>query len=392
VRNDRHTTPRRGTRFAAGALCALAALGVTACGSSGGGSTATTKSMTVPAKSGALKPFDPDAPAGPATGLPKRVAWANTSSAEFFLALGSAIEQASKAQGCDYVTAVADNDAQKNVDQINQFSARGIGALVIQPLDPAAQAPVMQKAIDKGVGVMGLITSPTTMVAVTDQYAVGLAQGKAAAAYVTAHLGGKAQVHVFNEDSLGPPLVARHKGMLDGLKTGGAGVEVVSDVEAKKLTNEGGFQTMNTVIQAHPDVKVVIGADTEVIGALRALEQSGKQTKDMYLSGINGDQQALDLIKKGGPYRASFGFAWPVLGYAIGSYSCDWIAGKSIPRALVVPAVPLDSAEAIAKYDADMKDAAASFADPATYATYIEPRGNISYATRQDYWKQTYTP
>jgi ribose transport system substrate-binding protein len=377
---------------AMGAGCVLAGGLLTACGSSNNTSTASSKSQTVSAAKAGLGPFDPNAKAGPPTGLPKRVAWANVSSAEFFLSLGSAIKQAAKSDGCDYVTAVADNDAAKNVDQMNQFIARGIGAMVVQPLDPASQTPVMQHAIDTGVGVMGLITSPTTMVAVTDQYGVGYAQGKAAADYIKAHLGGKAQAQVFNEDSLGPPLKLRHKGVLDGLRTAGAGVQVVSDVEAKKLTTDGGFTTMNTVIQAHPDIKVVLGVDTEVIGALRALQQSGKATDDMYLSGINGDQQALDLIAKGGPYKASWAFAWPVLGYTIGKYSCDWIAGKSIPRALVVPAVSLDSPEAIKAYDADMARPAAIFADPTLFHKYITPKGNISYQTRKAYWKQTYTP
>ena len=390
--------PRRPPRRVAlrvgtvGVACVLTGGLLTACGSSDSTSGAASPTKTVSAKQAGLGPFDPNAKAGPATGLPKRVAWANVSNAEFFLSLGSAIKQAAQSDGCDYVTAIADNDAAKNVDQMNQFIARGIGAMVVQPLDPASQTPVMQQALGKGIGVMGLITSPTTMVAVTDQYAVGLAQGKAAAAYVTAHLGGKAQVQVFNEDSLGPPLKERHKGVLDGLKTGGAGIQVVSDVEAKQLTNDGGFDTMNTVIQAHPDIKVVLGVDTEVIGAYRALQQSGKATNDMYLSGINGDQQALDLIAKGGPYKASWAFAWPVLGYTMGKYSCDWIDGKSIPRALVVPAVALNSPAAIKTYDDDMAKPAAIFADPTQFHKYITPKGNISYQTKGDFWKQTYTP
>jgi ribose transport system substrate-binding protein len=393
VKNQRSLSRRATLRLGTiGAGFALAGGLLAACGSSDDTSTAASKVQTVSAAKAGLAPFDPNAKAGPPTGLPKRVAWANVSNAEFFLSLGSAIKDAAKTAGCDYVTAVADNDAAKNVDQMNQFIARGIGAMVVQPLDPASQTPVMQSAIDKGVGVMGLITSPTTMVAVTDQYGVGLAQGKAAAAYIKAKLGGKAQVQVFNEDSLGPPLKQRHKGVLDGLKTGGAGVEVVSDIEAKKLTNDGGFQTMNTVIQAHPDIKVVLGVDTEVIGAYRALQQAGKATDDMYLSGINGDQQALDLIAKGGPYKASWAFAWPVLGYTIGKYSCDWINGKSIPRALVVPAVPLDSAAAISTYDADMKQPAAIFADDTSFHKYITPKGNISFQTKTNFWKQTYTP
>lgn len=339
-----------------------------------------------------LAAYDPNAKAGPETGLDKRVAWANTSSAEFFLSLGDAIDEGAKAEGCEYTTAVAEDDPQKNVEQMNQFLARGVGAMVVQPLDPASQEPVMEKALAEGVGVMGLTNAPTTMVAQTPQYKVGFEQGKAAAEYITEKLGGEAEVQVFNEDSLGPSLEERHEGVLDGLKTGGPGVKVVSDVEAKKLTIEGGFETMNTVIQAHPGIKVVLGVDTEVLGALRALEQSGKASEDMYLSGIDGEPQALEQIKKGGPYKAIWAFAWPVLGYTIGTYSCQWIAGKSIPKALVVPAVQLNSVPTIEKYEKDMSEPANVFNTAARIATYIEPLGNISYEEKENYWKEPFTP
>jgi ribose transport system substrate-binding protein len=264
--------------------------------------------------------------------------------------------------------------------------------MVVQPLDPASQTPVMEKALGEGIGVMGLTNAPTTMVAQTPQYKVGFEQGKAAAEYVTEKLGGEAEVQVFNEDSLGPSLKERHEGTLAGLETGGPGIKVVSDVEAKKLTIEGGFETMNTVIQAHPGIKVVLGVDTEVLGALRALEQSGKASEDMYLSGIDGEPQALEQIKKGGPYKASWAFAWPVLGYTMGTYSCQWIAGKSIPKALVVPAVNLDSVATIETYEKDMSEPAEVFNTPSRIKTYIEPLGNISYEEKENYWKEPFTP
>jgi ribose transport system substrate-binding protein len=406
--------PPAALRWLAAMALLVGVIALAGCGSSGGSSSSseaessTTAEETTeaaseepPAEEGEeaaeggeeeLAAYDPSVAAGPETGLDKRVAWANTSSAEFFLSLGDAIDEGAKAEGCEYTTAVAEDDAQKNVEQMTQFIARGIGAMVVQPLDPASQTPVMEKALGEGIGVMGLTNAPTTMVAQTPQYKVGFEQGKAAAEYITEKLGGEAEVQVFNEDSLGASLKERHEGVLAGLETGGPGVKVVSDVEAKKLTIEGGFETMNTVIQAHPGIKVVLGVDTEVLGALRAIEQSGKASEDMYLSGIDGEPQALEAIKKGGPYKASWAFAWPVLGYTMGTYSCQWIAGKSIPKALVVPAVNLDSTSTIEKYEKDMSEPAAVFNTPNRIATYIEPLGNISYEEKENYWKEPFTP
>jgi len=409
-------SPPGALRWLAALALLVGVIALAGCGSSGGSSSsseaessttaggeeATEAASEEPAEEEAEEPagegeeelaaYDPTVAAGPETGLDKRVAWANTSSAEFFLSLGDAIDEGAKAEGCEYTTAVAEDDAQKNVEQMNQFIARGIGAMVVQPLDPASQTPVMEKALGEGIGVMGLTNAPTTMVAQTAQYKVGFEQGKAAAEYITEELGGEAEVQVFNEDSLGPSLKERHEGVLAGLETGGPGIKVVSDIEAKKLTIEGGFETMNTVIQAHPGIKVVLGVDTEVLGALRALEQSGKAADDMYLSGIDGEPQALEQIKKGGPYKASWAFAWPVLGYTMGTYSCQWIAGKSIPKALLVPAVNLDSTATIEKYEKDMSEPAEVFSTANRIATYIEPLGNISYEEKENYWKEPFTP
>lgn len=391
--SSRLARPARARGRLLGSALALSMLALSACSNDAPAEPADAAGSGEPtASSSELAPFDPNAADAVETGLPERIAWANISDAEFFQALSDAIESAATDRGMEFVTANAGGDAQRNVQQMEQFLARGIGALVVQPLDPAAQTAVMQKAIDDGVGVFGLITSPVSSVAVTDQYDVGYTQGLAAAEYIEAELDGEAEVAYFNQDSMSPELQKRHRGVLDGLATAGDGVEVVSDTEPADLTNDAGFASMNTVIQAHPEIDVVLGGDTHVVGAYRALEQSGKLRDEMYLSGIDGDPQAIDLVKEGGAYKASIGFAWPILGYSLGQYAADWIEGKQVPRALVVPPVVLDGASAIEKYEADMTDPASVFGDEELYASYMAPMGNTSFDSRADHWTETYSP
>ena len=97
--------------------------------------------------------------------------------------------------------------------------------------------------------------------------------------------------------------------------------------------------------------------------------------------------EALDLIAQGGPYKATFAFNFPIVGYAAGAWGADWLEGRSIPALTVIKAVPLTSAEDIATYRADVADPASVFEDELT--TYLEPLGNISYATRDQYWNET---
>ncbi|MEU8270612.1 sugar ABC transporter substrate-binding protein [Sphaerisporangium sp. NPDC049002] len=328
-----------------------------------------------------LAPFQFGGAAGEKPSIPKRIAWANTSDAEFFLQITRSIELAATSRGLEFVTAIANDDSAKNIEQIETFLQRGIGALCIQPLDANAQGPLMKRAIEAGAAVLSLVTPPSTSQAVADQYKVGNTQGLAAAKYITEKLGGKANVVYFNLDTI-EVLKARHQGVLDGLKTAGPGMKIVSDVQPPALTQDGGFKAMNTILQAHPEVDVILGGDTFCLGALSALQAAGKDRPEMYLSGIDGDEQALAEIRKGGAYKASFAFAYPLMGYAWGQFAADWMEGKPIPQVMQFNAIELNSAESIDKYQADMKAVADTWKNAATYFTLL---GTIRYQERDQF-------
>lgn len=378
---------REALRVGAAGLLGLSALDLFAANPANAASQAVARSVG----RGKLAPFRPSRGKGPDTGLPRRVAWANTAAAEFFLALTAGMKEACKARNMDFVTAISGNDPAKNIEQMEGFLARGIGTLMMQPLDLATQRPVMKRALASGICVEGLITFPTTLQIAASQYTVGFTQGKAAADYAVKHLGGKAEVLYMNLDSLSPQLVIRHKGVLAGLKTGGKGIKVVSD-QGVDVSVETGFKVMSTVIQARPNIKIVLGGDSAVVGAYQALDQAGKLRDDMYLSGVDGDSQALSLVKKGGAYKASIAFAWKLMGYGLGQFGADWIEGKQIPRVMVAAPILLNSPSKVKKYEADNARPAAVFASRARYEKYLPLLGNVSYATRKLYWNKAYVP
>lgn len=332
----------------------------------------------------ALAPFKPSGAVGPRPKVAKRVAWANSADAQFFLELGASIQAAAKDRGLDYVTAIANNDSATNISQIDSFLQIGIGALCIQPIDAAAQAIVMQRAIDQGVAVLSLVTPPSTSQVVADQYAVGHAQGLAAAKWIVKNLGGKATVVIFNLNTI-QVLIARDQGCKDGLKTAGSGVTII-DIQAAQETMQSAEQTMSTLLQAHPEINVILGTagDTYAMGALAALRSARKDTSHMYISGINGDADALAEIEKGGPYKASFAFAYNLMGYAWGQYAADWIEGKSIPQVMVFKPIQLNSKAAIDTFNAAMSLSSIkkSFERTSSYMTLL---GEISYGTKSRY-------
>jgi ribose transport system substrate-binding protein len=338
-----------------------------------------------------LAPFVAKQGGGHTTGLHGAVAWASTADSEFFLALGRGMQQAAHDRGVDYVTASSGNDPGKHVDQMNGFLDKGVGAMAMQPLNPDADSLVLQRAIDKGVCAQGIITAPSTMQVVADQYRIGLEQGRAAADYVRTSLGGNAQALYFNLDTASPQLKLRHRGVLAGLKTE-PGVQVVGDLTVADISTTSGYNTMMTALGSYPDIKIVMGGDTLVVGAFNALRDSGKLDDSMFLSGVDGDREALDLIKVGGAYKLSIGFAWALMGYGLGQFGADWIEGKSVPRVLVANGVSLDSAAAVTRFESANAEPASVFRDRARYEQYLPLYGNVDFASRHTYWTSAVDP
>jgi len=71
-------------------------------------------------------------------------------------------------------------------------------------------------------------------------------------------------------------------------------------------TTENGLKSMESALQAHPDIDVVVSInDAGAYGALNALEAAGKDPKSTVIVGIDAEAQAKDLIKQGKFYRGT---------------------------------------------------------------------------------------
>jgi ribose transport system substrate-binding protein len=332
-----------------------------------------------------LGPYDPNRPAGGKPSLPAVIAWANFTNIEFFQRVTRTMQAAAKDVGLEFLTASAQGEVAKNVDQMQSFLQRGVGALATTPIDPKAQAATLQDAVDKGVCTIGNVIVPATIHDVASQYRIGYQQGESAAKYVNDRLGGEAQALFFNNDRI-PALKPKAQGMRDALKKVAPGAKVVVDSSVRADTKDEAFQTASTALQRFPDIKVVLGWDTHVLGALAAFRSAGKLEDSMYFSGVDGEQEAIDEIKKGGAYKASY--AWPMepLAYAWTKYAADWLQGRSIPKVIGLDVIELRSPDVIDQFLQDMADAKHTYLKLPSL-TYL---GNISYDTRQEYARELY--
>ncbi len=318
----------------------------------------------------------------PPPGLRPVLVFAQDNERQFMQGVGRGLALAARDRGLTYRVDLADNDAGKMVRQIDELGNQGVGAVVVAPVDPPSLAPGLQRLILNGTYVGAVVPPPAITLLNAPQYLTGKALGDAAAAYIREKLAGKAKVVLLTHDSL-QFLSPRFTAMRDSLKDM-PDVEIVADISPLTVDEKGGYATMQTILLAHPNVDIVLGADTVVLGALEALRAAGKARADQFLGGIDGEPKAVAEIKRGGPYKASVSLASPIFGYALGQYAADWLAGASVPQAMDILPYAL-TPENIARYEADVADPARVYHDPKHRALYLRMYGNICYDTRDRY-------
>jgi ribose transport system substrate-binding protein len=356
-----------------GAVLGLAAPGLAA---AQGGPAGITTPTAFPA-------FDASAPAcSKPPGVERRLVFAQDNERQFMHGVSRGLAHAARDRGLPYQVELAQNDAARMIQQIDRMFELNVGAVVVAPVDPPSLTPSLQKLIWRGSFVGAVVPPPAITLLNAPQYLTGKVLGDAAAAYIKANLGGKARVVLLTHDSL-QFLSPRFAAMRDSLKDMPE-VDIVADISPLTVDEAGGRTTMQTILLAHPNVDVVLGADTVVLGAMAALRAAGKLRNNQFLGGIDGEPEAVAEIKRGGPYKASVSLASAVFGYALGQHAADWLDGKSVPQAMDILPHALTTAN-IAQYEADVAEPGKVYQDAKRRDAYLKMYGNICYDTRERY-------
>lgn len=285
--------------------------------------------------------------------------------------------------GLETFMSVNASNSAKAVSQMNSFLQRQVGALFVQDLNPAAQAPVLKNAINQGIGTFAF-NMPAHLQMTASQYEIGKQAAQGTLDYIAKHLNNEAKLVHFNFD-YNEAVAPRDKGWREVMANKPPGVEIIADIPGNPETQEKGNTAMASILQKDPDVNVVDGGDTLVLGALSALRAAGRGSDpNLALFGVNGDPQAVEEVKSGGPYKATYAFNFAILGTLLADMSDRWLNGLNIPQLAVVPAVPIDSPQAIDEYNKSIADPASVY--ETAEGTYFNLYGSTSYETRGAYF------
>jgi erythritol transport system substrate-binding protein len=216
----------------------------------------------------------------------------------FFKAEADGAAAKAKDLGYETLVLVHDDDANKQSQLMDTAVARGAKAIILDNAGADATVAAVQKAKDAGV--------PSFLID-REINATGVAVSQIVSNnYQGAQLGGEEFVKLMGEAGNYVELVGKESDTNAGIRSQGyhdvidqyPDLKMVAQQSANWSQTEA-FEKMESMLQAHPDIKGVIsGNDTMAMGAWAALEAAGRT--DVVVVGFDGSNDVRDSIQKGG--------------------------------------------------------------------------------------------
>ncbi len=265
-----------------------------------------------------------------------RVGYANMADTDVFVkARKDAFIAASKDDSdLEVIFTDANLDMQKQLDQIDNFIAQQVDAIIVVPVDYEGIVPGVEKANAAGIPVIALgiesASGDFTFVGSTNIDA-GRMQGE----YMAANLPQNAKVLYLE----GTPGLYHSKERFEGFKE--ACLDKRPDITLlSKLTGEydreKGMKVAEDWIQKYPKFDAIVAANDQMaLGAVQAL-RTANRLEGVLVSGVDGVPEALKNIKDGNMAQTIFQNA---VGQGSETYNAvkEIMGGNKSPENIIVP-------------------------------------------------------
>ncbi len=339
-------SPTRITRSAAVAL--LVALIAAGCGSSNSSSSAAGGSSGASASSSSSGGSSASSSSG--CGFNKKVKdiafFGFAASNSFAQATWKGVQQEAKACGASAKFFDPNFVAQTQVNQMEDaITTDQYQVFIVQANDGLAVVPAVERAIKKGITVVGEFTQIGSRYDTIQPQVPGLifvGEGSVENGHALGQLGIEAckglnpcQVAYLQGFKTLPLDNARTAAVLQTLKTS-SNVQVVQTLQGG-YTQSSGLAAAQDVLSAHPSVNVLIGSSQAIEGAQLALKRAGKLGK-IKLIGNGGSCQAIKGVLDG-TWFASYIVAERSDGQIATKYGIEAANGMTVPKAYSIDQV-----------------------------------------------------
>jgi len=278
----------------------------------------------------------------------------------FAQATWTGIQEAAKLQCAEAKFFDPNFDSAKQIAQIQDATTSGeYQAFVVQANDGNAVVPAVQEAIAAGITVVGEFTPIGTDYSSIQPQVEGMTSyvGESItkngedlaqlAVMACAKLATESCKVAYLEGFKALPLDnARTKAFTDTLKSH-ATIELVASVEGG-YTQASGLAAAQDVLQAHPDVQVIVGSSQAILGTEQAVNDAGMGGKVLLIG--NGAPRAAVTAVKEGRWFAIFIDAEATAGKQAATIAIKAARGETVPTSVDTAALmptPLGTKENI---------------------------------------------
>ncbi|MFN8379681.1 MAG: sugar ABC transporter substrate-binding protein [Anaerolineae bacterium] len=251
--------------------------------------------------------------------------------------------------GVEVVTADPGVDAAKQVSDMETMVSGGVDAIAVYSVDPVAVLTAVDTARAAGVSVIAAVSAfddADVYVGISD-YDFGYLQGLQAGPVLLERKPDQEtyKVAILNADSLGPNLLDRKQGLIDGLSENVTNFEIVADVEA--WAEDTALDAVETILQANPDLDLILTVnDPGSLGAASAVESAGRDlTTETIVMGLGIDRRVLEGVLDG-TFPGSVSPEPIATGRALAAVAFALNRGEDVVQNVVVPVVEITTENA----------------------------------------------
>ncbi|WP_106743580.1 substrate-binding domain-containing protein [Yoonia maritima] len=219
------------------------------------------------------------------------------------------IEMAEGMDGVDIQVEDAQNDVAKQLDQINNFVASGVDAIIVNPVDTSATQAMTAAAEAAGVPLVYVNRQPINVDMLPDNQAFvasnEIESGTLEAFEICKNLraagkGGGARAYVMMGELSNQAAVQRTKDIEDVLSMDMCSfIEVVDQQTANWSRDEAQDLMTNWLSSGEPFDALIANNDEMAIGALQAMKAAGIDMDSVEVGGVDATADALASMAAG---------------------------------------------------------------------------------------------
>jgi ribose transport system substrate-binding protein len=231
------------------------------------------------------------------------------------------------------------NQATKQVSDVENLMARGIKVLIISPLQAQALTPIVKQVMDANIPVVTLDREVNTKV--TCQIgAENKPIGENAAKFISEKLGGKGNIIEIQGTAGASATIDRHNGFRDSLKDA-PNIKVVADQYCDYL-REPAVKFVEDMLQRFgpAQIQAIYAHNDEMaLGAAKAVADAGR-SKEIIILGIDGENSAFEAVKDG---KLAATFIYPFCAPEGVQYAYKIAKGEQVPERIVLKSTRVDA-------------------------------------------------